>query len=95
MTDPYTVLGVTAECDDDAIRKRYLALVRGRPRWNETMVRSTLIRDRGDGLRGSVEHRRGRNRPVGSEKTQHAVTHVEVIDQGGNGTIDQIGRAHV
>jgi curved DNA-binding protein CbpA len=28
MNDPYAVLGVTPECDDDAIRKRYLELVR-------------------------------------------------------------------
>jgi curved DNA-binding protein CbpA len=28
MTDPYTVLGVSPESDDDTIRKRYLELVR-------------------------------------------------------------------
>jgi curved DNA-binding protein CbpA len=28
MTDPYSVLGVSPESDDEAIRKRYLELVR-------------------------------------------------------------------
>jgi curved DNA-binding protein CbpA len=28
MTDPYAVLGLPADCDDDAIRRRYLQLVR-------------------------------------------------------------------
>ena len=28
MTDPYTVLGVKPEDDDETIRKRYLVLVR-------------------------------------------------------------------
>ena len=28
MTDPYTILGVAPESDDEAIRRRYLALVR-------------------------------------------------------------------
>jgi curved DNA-binding protein CbpA len=28
MTDPYTVLGLSADSDDEAIRRRYLELVR-------------------------------------------------------------------
>ena len=28
MTDPYAVLGLSADSDDDAIRRRYLALVK-------------------------------------------------------------------
>jgi curved DNA-binding protein CbpA len=28
MSNPYTVLGLAADCDDDAIRRRYLELVR-------------------------------------------------------------------
>ena len=31
MTDPYTVLGVAPDADDDAIRRRYLELVRQFP----------------------------------------------------------------
>jgi curved DNA-binding protein CbpA len=31
MTDPYSVLGVEADADDDAIRRRYLELVREFP----------------------------------------------------------------
>jgi len=49
---------------------------------DETIV-SHLIEDRGDGIRGSVERRRGRNRPIGDEKTQRAVTHVEVVERLG------------
>jgi 23S rRNA pseudouridine1911/1915/1917 synthase len=32
-------------------------------------------------LRGSIEHRHGRKHAVGSEKSQRAVTHVEVIER--------------
>ena len=28
MTDPYEVLGLSGDCDDDTIRRRYLELVR-------------------------------------------------------------------
>jgi curved DNA-binding protein CbpA len=28
MTDPYQVLGLSADCDDETIRRRYLELVR-------------------------------------------------------------------
>lgn len=63
------------------VNRRYLALVHGAPK-TETIL-SHFVEDRGDGLRGSVERRRGRNRAVGSEKTQRAVTHVEVLEQFG------------
>ena len=61
------------------VHRRYLALVHGIPK-DQTIV-SHFVEDRGDGLRGSVERRRGRSHPVGSEKTQRAVTHVEVIER--------------
>ncbi|HVJ92084.1 MAG TPA: RluA family pseudouridine synthase [Labilithrix sp.] len=61
------------------VHRRYLAIVHGNPK-NATIV-SHFVEDRGDGLRGSVEHRRGRKHAVGSEKTQRAVTHVEVIER--------------
>ena len=31
MSDPYEVLGLSADCDDDTIRRRYLELVRQFP----------------------------------------------------------------
>jgi 23S rRNA pseudouridine1911/1915/1917 synthase len=62
------------------VHRRYLALVHGVPKAG-TLV-SHFVEDRGDGLRGSVERRRGRNRAVGNEKTQRAVTHVEVLEHG-------------
>jgi 23S rRNA pseudouridine1911/1915/1917 synthase len=61
------------------VHRRYLALVHGIPK-DQTIV-SHFVEDRGDGLRGSVEHRRGRSYAVGSEKTQRAVTHVEVLER--------------
>jgi 23S rRNA pseudouridine1911/1915/1917 synthase len=60
------------------VHRRYLALVHGIPK-SETIV-SHFVEDRGDGLRGSVERRRGRAHAIGSEKTQRAVTHVEVLE---------------
>jgi 23S rRNA pseudouridine1911/1915/1917 synthase len=62
------------------VHRRYLALVHGVPKAG-TIV-SHFVEDRGDGLRGSVERRRGRSRAVGNEKTQRAVTHVEVLEHG-------------
>lgn len=61
------------------VQRRYLALVHGVS--PEGAIVSHLVEDRGDGLRGSVEHRRGRKRAVGGEKTQRAVTHVEVLER--------------
>jgi 23S rRNA pseudouridine1911/1915/1917 synthase len=61
------------------VHRRYLALVHGVPK-GETIT-SHFVEDRGDGLRGSVERRGGRKHAVGSEKTQRAVTHVEVIER--------------
>jgi 23S rRNA pseudouridine1911/1915/1917 synthase len=59
--------------------RRYLALVHGLA--NDETIETHFVEDRGDGLRGSVEHRRGRKRAVGSEQTQRAVTHVTVIER--------------
>jgi 23S rRNA pseudouridine1911/1915/1917 synthase len=61
------------------VHRRYLAIVHGIPK-DQTIV-SHFVEDRGDGLRGSVEKRRGRSHAVGSEKTQRAVTHVEVVER--------------
>lgn len=64
-----------------AVHRRYLALVHGSPKRDTLTIESRFVEDRGDGLRGSVERRRGRKHPIGNERTQHAVTHVEVIER--------------
>lgn len=61
------------------VHRRYLAIVHGHPR--DQTIESSLVPDRGDGLRGSVERRHGRAYAVGSEKTQRAVTHIEVLER--------------
>jgi len=61
------------------IHRRYFAIVMGAAKGG--ILRSNLVPDRGDGLRGSVEKRHGRQRAVGSESTQLAVTHVEVVER--------------
>lgn len=61
------------------VHRRYLAIVHGDLK--NTTFRSHFVPDRGDGLRGSVEKRHGRKHAVGSEKTQLAVTHVEVVER--------------
>jgi 23S rRNA pseudouridine1911/1915/1917 synthase len=68
------------------IDRRYLALVRGRPR--EGRIESWLVRDRGDGRRGSGPPGEG----------QHAVTHVRVVEELGEYTLVECrletGRTH-
>jgi 23S rRNA pseudouridine1911/1915/1917 synthase len=62
------------------IDRRYLALVHGAPR--DATFESHLVEDRGDGLRGSIEHQRRRGHtPKGTR--QRAVTHVEVLERLG------------
>jgi 23S rRNA pseudouridine1911/1915/1917 synthase len=63
-----------------SLERRYLAIVHGAPR--QTTFESTLVEDRGDGLRGSIEHqvRRGHT-PKGTR--QKAITHVEVLERFG------------
>ena len=61
------------------VHRRYLALVHGAVSGGE--IRTHFVENRGDGLRGSIERRGGRKHPVGSEKGQLAVTHVEVVER--------------
>jgi 23S rRNA pseudouridine1911/1915/1917 synthase len=61
------------------VERRYLALVHGVAK--KQTIKSHLVPDRGDGVRGSVEKRRGRSHAVGSEKTQLAITHIDVEDR--------------
>jgi 23S rRNA pseudouridine1911/1915/1917 synthase len=78
------------------VHRRYLALVHGVP--ESATIESHFVPNRGDGLRGSVEHRRGRKHAVGSEKTQRAVTHVEVVERLGDhalvACVLETGRTH-
>ena len=80
------------------IERRYLAIVSGdmKPK----TIRTHFIENRGDGLRGSIEHRGGRKYAVGSERGQEAITHVEVVERLANGRatlvacVLETGRTH-
>ena len=61
------------------VHRRYFAIVHGEAKGGT--IRTHFIEDRGDGLRGSIEHRGGRKKPVGSERSQLAVTHFEVVER--------------
>lgn len=81
-----------------AIERRYLAIVNGDMK--AKTIRTHFVENRGDGLRGSIEHRGGRKYAVGSEKGQLAITHVEVVERiaGGKATLVacrlETGRTH-
>jgi 23S rRNA pseudouridine1911/1915/1917 synthase len=70
-----------------SIERRYLAVVRGRA--TAARIASFLVRDRGDGRRGSS--------PVGGQG-QHGVTHVRVLEAFGDFTLVECrletGRTH-
>lgn len=72
---------------DHNVDRRYLAIVHGTPR--DGAIVSHFIENRGDGLRGSVEKRGGRKHAIGSEPTQRAVTHVEVLERFTKGPAGQ------
>jgi 23S rRNA pseudouridine1911/1915/1917 synthase len=78
-----------------SVERRYLALVRGRAKPGR--IESRLIRDRGDGRRGSIAKGRagGVNSPVHAER---AVTHVRVVEDLGEFTLVECrletGRTH-
>jgi 23S rRNA pseudouridine1911/1915/1917 synthase len=57
---------------EHTVERRYLALVRGVPR--DGRIESNLVRDRGDGRRGSS---------ASAGDGQHAVTHVRVVEDLG------------
>lgn len=61
------------------VHRRYLALVHGDAKGGT--IKTHFIEDRGDGLRGSIEHRSGRKKAIGSERSQVAVTHFEVVER--------------
>ncbi len=70
------------------IERKYLALVRGQAKAEQII--STLVRDRGDGRRGSTEH----NAPDG----KRAVTNVAIVEELGEFTLVECrletGRTH-
>ena len=59
-----------------SVHRRYLAIVHGHAKGQT--IRSHLVQDRGDGLRGSIERQK---RPVPKSQGQLAVTHVEIVDR--------------
>jgi 23S rRNA pseudouridine1911/1915/1917 synthase len=69
---------------EHTVERRYLALVRGTPKSGK--IESKLVRDRGDGRRGS------------SAEGQRAVTHVKIVEGLGNYTLVECrletGRTH-
>jgi 23S rRNA pseudouridine1911/1915/1917 synthase len=71
---------------EHSVERRYLALVRGKPKAG--LIESQLVRDRGDGRRGSSSDGEG----------QRAATHVKIIEGLGNYTLVECrletGRTH-
>ena len=67
------------------VHRRYLALVHGAAQAGT--IKTHFIEDRGDGLRGSIEHRSGRKKAIGSERSQLAVTHFEVVERLENAAV--------
>jgi 23S rRNA pseudouridine1911/1915/1917 synthase len=61
------------------VHRRYLAIVHGAV--EPGTIKTHFVEDRGDGLRGSIEHRGGRKKPVGNERSQVATTHIEVVER--------------
>ena len=70
---------------EHTVERRYLALVRGQPKAGK--IESLLVRDRGDGRRGSL-----------TEEGQTAITHVKVVEALGDFTLVECrletGRTH-
>lgn len=90
--DPRTQQALKDQLEDHGIERRYLALVAGRPAQAEWTVRSTLIRDRGDGLRGSREVAEARAEAAGErfflkpgDTPKPAVTHFQRVRAVGRG----------
>lgn len=61
------------------VHRRYLAIVHGDAQ--PGTIRTHFVEDRGDGLRGSIEHRGGRKKAVGTERSQLAITHFDVVEK--------------
>lgn len=78
------------------VDRRYVALVHGHV--SSQTVRSHLIENRGDGLKGSFEHTIGRRQPHLKPTGQIAITHVELLEQLNGASLVQCrletGRTH-
>ena len=87
---PEAETALTRMFREHAVERKYQAVVHGHPA--ARTVESWLVRDRGDGLRGSSP--RGKDAPG----AQHAVTHVTPVEAVGDYTIVecrlQTGRTH-
>ena len=79
-------VALTDQFKAHSIERRYLALVRGKPKAGR--IESILVRDRGDGRRGSST----------TEEGQKAVTHVKIVERLGDFTLVECrletGRTH-
>ena len=69
---PEAEKNLAAQFREHTVERRYLALVRGVPA--DGRIESNLVRDRGDGRRGSLS---------AAEDGQHAITHVRVVEDLG------------
>ena len=79
-----------------AVHRRYLAIAHGKVA--TYTYQTNLVQNRGDGLRGSIEHRGGRKKAVGNEMSQLAITHVEELEALDGATLIacrlETGRTH-
>jgi 23S rRNA pseudouridine1911/1915/1917 synthase len=87
---PEAERALTQMFKDHAIERKYHAVVHGHP--EARTVESWLVRDRGDGLRGSSP--RGKEGP----EAQHAVTHIKPLEPVGEDHVIECrletGRTH-
>ncbi len=87
---------LSAECRAHTVHRRYFALAHGEV--TSMTVRSHLVPDRGDGLRGSVEAMRRRAAPDAFPDKQLAITHLERIQSLAGATLLaarlETGRTH-
>jgi curved DNA-binding protein CbpA len=72
MTDPYQVLGLPPDADDEAIRRRYLALVRLHPPERQP-ERFAAVRGAYEQLRDQVTRLRHRLFEAGKGETVDAI----------------------
>jgi len=81
-----------AQLEVHSVSRRYLAIVSGRPKRKAWTEESHLVRNRGDGRRGSIK-----GEPT--EDARHAITHFEMLEAAGRratlvGATLQTGRTH-
>ena len=76
---------LTDEFRAHTVQRRYLAIVHGNA--PAGTIKTHFIEDRGDGLRGSIEHRSGRKKAIGSERSSVATTHIEVVEKLNNAAV--------